>query len=141
MTIASKLLLRQPIKWAAIGKKALRQEEYRKEDEARKQKVLRSFEYEELESFKRLNSSGRLRLDSMERAFTYLFDNGVKLGYMQERLIRQVKIAFLKNMFADDLVPNLKFLCQKFLIKQLIDSVAILFPRRVCFLRLSCTLS
>jgi hypothetical protein len=130
---ARALRRRAPIKWASIGKKALRQEEQRKEDEARKQKVYRSYEYQSLQSFKDMNNSGRKRLDAFEGAFRYFFENStVRLGKMQKEFIDVVKIAFLKNMFADDLVGNLKYLCNRFLIKDLPDTVALLVPRRVC---------
>lgn len=131
MTNGFSLLARPPVKWASVAKKALEQESRKQELETKRQKVYRSYEYSSLESYKRMNNSGRLRLQSLEGAFRYLFEHSdVKLGYMQQRLIEQTTVAYLKNMFALDLVSNLKFLCRKFLITELFDTLAVLFPRR-----------
>ena len=131
MSIASLLSQRAPITWASIGKRALRQEGHRKEDEARRQKVYRSYEYQGLESMKAMANSGRKRLESLKGAFRYFFEHGgVKLGDMQKKLIDAITVAFLKNMFADDLVPNLKWLCKEFRITELIDTIAACVPRR-----------
>lgn len=123
------LLRRAPIKWAPIGKKVLRYEQYRIEDEARQHTVLRSFEYAALDKKKKYG--GRERLENLERALDYLFTHGVVLGKIQEKIIHEVIVTFLKNMFVDDLVSNLKFLTEKYLIKELIDTLALLLPRRI----------
>lgn len=131
MSDALHLRRRRPILWEPIGKRALDDEEAREERVRKRQKVHRSFEYSELESFKRLKSSGRMKLDSLEGAFRYLFENSdLRLGYMQKRLIDEIIVAFLKIMFGDDLVANLKFLSSKFMITQLFDTISVLFPRR-----------
>lgn len=135
------LLARKPIKWARIATKAIAKEERKKEAEVRNQKVFRSYEYQDLDSFKEMNSSGMLRLESLERALRYLFEHSdLKLGAMQERLVNEIKIAFLKKMFGDDLVANLKFLCEKFSITELFDTMAVLVPS-ACFTDLSQSLS
>lgn len=131
--VSKSLLARPPIKWAPTVKKAIEQEERKKQRDIHKQKVYRSYKYGSLESFKRMNNSGRLRLESLENAFRYLFEHSeLKLGFMQERLIREITIAYLKNMFKDDLVSNLKFLREKFNITEMFDTISCLFPRRVC---------
>lgn len=126
------LLARKPIKWARIATKAIAKEERKKEAEVRNQKVFRSYEYQDLDSFKEMNSSGMLRLESLERALRYLFEHSdLKLGAMQERLVNEIKIAFLKKMFGDDLVANLKFLCEKFSITELFDTMSVLVPSKI----------
>ena len=128
----SSLLSRPPIKWAPTIKRAIHQDELKKQRDTRKQKVYRSYEYESLESYKRMNNSGLRRLESLDAAFRYLFANSdLKLGYMQERLIREITIAYLKIMFKDDLLGNLKFLREKYQITELFDTIAVLFP--VCY--------
>lgn len=134
MNIATALLLRAPIKWGCIGRKALRQENQRKSDEARRHKVHRSFEYQDLASMQKMNNSGLKRLESLKGAFRYFFDHSsIRLGAMQKQMTDFITVAFLKNMFADDLVSNLKYLCKEFRINELFDTGAILVPRRVCF--------
>jgi hypothetical protein len=120
---------RDYVKWAPITRKAIFESRLKKAADLRKEKVFRSYQYSEKESFKQLNDSGRERLKRMEGAFEYLFENsGLRLGYMQKRLIEVIKIAFFRKMFGDDLVPNLNFLKKRYLIEELADSVAILFP-------------
>lgn len=132
------LLARPPIKWAPTFQKAIQQEERKKERDVRKQKVYRSYEYSSLESFKKMNNSGLLRLESLERAFRYLFANSkLELGFMQERLKREFTIAHLKQMFKNDLIPNLKFLQEKFNITEMYDTLSVLFPSKPLFIIIS----
>lgn len=112
-----------------ITKNVIQQQEKRNNDEIRRQKVYRQFEYTELESYKKLTDSGRIKLENMEAAFRYLFEqSGLRLGYMQKRLIDVIMIAFLRKMFGDQLVANLTYLKKKFMFKDLNDTIAILFP-------------
>lgn len=125
------ILARPPVKWARVGQQILKREAKKKSDAFKRQKVHRKSEYSQLESFKEMSNSGRKKLESLENAFRYFFDNSdTKLGYMQAKLKEVVIMAFLKNMFGDDLVPNLKYLSKKFDITKFIDTVAIMFPRR-----------
>jgi len=79
--VASSLLARPPINWAPTLKKAIRQEEVKKQRDVRRQKVYRSYEYESLDSYKAMSQSGLLRLESLESAFRYLFANSdLRLG-------------------------------------------------------------
>jgi hypothetical protein len=129
--VAKSLLSRPPIKWAPILKKAIRQEERKKSRDLDHQEVHRSYVYPQLQSYKDMTSSGMMRLEAMERAFRYLFDNSdLRLGSMQEKFINVMKIACLKNMFKDDLLPNMQFLQDKYNITRMYDTVASLFPRR-----------
>lgn len=99
--------------------------------EERTQNVHRKFEYEEKKSFQSHQNSGRKRLEALEGAFRYLFENSsLKLGYLQKRLIDVIIVAFMRKMFGDDLVPNLAYITKKYAIEELNDTVAILFPRR-----------
>lgn len=49
---------------------------------------------------------------------------------MQKKLFDALVVSVLKKIFGDDLITNLKFLSTKFLIEELNDAVAFLFPRR-----------
>jgi hypothetical protein len=105
--------------------------EKRQADRCKKAKVYRKHEYSDLPSYKQTTSSGRMRLESFENALRYLFEHsGVRLGYMQKRLVDVITIALLIKFFENDLVDNLKFLRKKYLIEELNDTVAIIFPRR-----------
>jgi hypothetical protein len=114
-----------------LGKEWVAKYEKRVSEKRKKARVYRKHEYSELESFKQTTSSGRMRLESFENALRYLFEHsGVRLGYMQKRLVDVITIALLIKFFENDLVDNLKFLRKKYLIEELNDTVAIIFPRR-----------
>lgn len=122
----------RPLRWAAsLGEKLIQRHEDRVMEKRKRAKVYKKYEYQGLESYKENTSSGRLRLESFERAFRYLFEHSeTRLGYMQKRLVDVITIALLSKIFGDDLVNNLKFLRKKYLINELNDTVAILYPRR-----------
>jgi len=129
MRVAAFIRGRKFVEWAPITKNVIEQQEKRNRDEIRRQKVFRQFEYTELESYKKLTDSGRIKLEHMEAAFRYFFEqSGLRLGYMQKRLIDVIMIAFLRKMFGNDLVANLTYLKKKFMFKDLNDTIAILFP-------------
>ena len=121
--------LKRVIEWGFIGKKVI--ESKKKRDEiANKRKCYRRTEYKDLEAYKKLQCSGRMKLDSFERAMRlYFTKTNMKLGYMQERLVKEYIIALIKKLFQSDLVSNLKYISTKYLIDELTDAVAILFPR------------
>jgi len=121
-----------PLLWSArLGRELLAKEDAKVERAKRRAKVHRCYQYDRLESYQEYTSSGRRRLESLEAAMRYLFaKGGVKLGYMQKRLVDVVIIAMLHKMFGADLVSNLKYLHKKYLIDELNDTVAIIFPRR-----------
>ena len=87
-------------------------------------------EYSEKESFKNMTSSGRNRLERYRGAFQYLYSTGVKLGYMQKKLVDAIGAAFLKTMFGDDLINNLNFLKTAFGVDELFENLSCTFPRR-----------
>jgi hypothetical protein len=119
------------IKWESIGRKVIAKKE-KLENKLRKRKCYRKYEYAQLPSYQKLQSSGRMRLESFERAMRYYFAHSkMKLGYMQKRLVDVYTIAALRKFFQADLVSNLKFLSRKYLIEELNDAVAILFPRYI----------
>lgn len=129
--VHTSLFARPPIKWAPTLKKAIRQEERKKSRDVRKQKVYRIYEYPQLQSYKDMTSSGMMRLEAMERAERYLFEHSdLRLGSMQVKFINVMKIACLRKIFGDNLLPNMAFLQEKFGIKEMHDTVASLFPRR-----------
>lgn len=119
-----------PSQWGHVGKCVIEKNEKR-EERLHKRRCYRKFEYDDLPSYQKLQNSGRMRLESFERAMRYYFEHcDMKLGYMQKRLIDVFIVAALRKFFEKDLVSNLKFLSQKYLIDELNDAVAILFPRR-----------
>lgn len=129
MPVASFIRGKKFVAWAPITQNVIKQQKKRAIDEIRRQKVFRQFEYTDLESYKKLTNSGRIKLESMEAAFRYLFEqSGLRLGYMQKRLIDVIMIAFLRKMFGVELVANLTYLKKKFMFKDLNDTIAILFP-------------
>ncbi len=98
--------------------------------EEREQVIHRKFE-NDIKASHRKQSYGRKRLESLEGAFRYLFEkSSLKFGHIQKRFIDVIIIAFLRQLFGDDLVPNLAFLSKKYAITQLNDVVGILCPRR-----------
>ncbi len=112
------------------GKLAERCVELREKEDSHQQ-VHRKFEYALLDSFQQYKNSGRARLESFCAAFDYWHEHsGMKLGYMQRRLIQTVTIAFLRKLFGNDLLANLNYISQRYAIDELNDTVAILFPRR-----------
>lgn len=113
------------------GDALLKRERERRGAARKRARVYRKHEYSQLESYKEYSDSGRRRLESLEGAFRYLFANSnTRLGYMQKKLIDVVTIALLSKIFGADLVGNLRYIHKKYLIDELNDTVAILFPRR-----------
>ena len=87
----------------------------------------------QLESYNLMMNSGRRKLESLEGAFRYFWEHSdFRLGYMQTMLVDEIKTAYLPNMFGEELVAHLKYLNERYAIDQLINTKAILFPRRVC---------
>ena len=119
---------RRTTAWASIGRDFMARKE-EAEHKRNKRQCFRKFEYGQMESFKRMQNSGRQRLESYERAVRYYFEHSeMKLGEMQRKLVDVYMAAALKKFFNTDLVGELKFLAQKFLIEELNDAVAVLFP-------------
>jgi hypothetical protein len=119
------------VSWSKLGKKLISDHKKLLEN-ARKKTCHRGYEYSNLESYARYSNSGRMKLESFERAKRRYFElcPTFKLGYMQKRLEDVITIAFLRRIFQDDIISNLKYLSKKYLINELNDAVAILFPRR-----------
>jgi hypothetical protein len=120
------------IKWiSSFGERIINETEERDKREAKRPKGHRKYEYDSLASYKEYSSSGRRRLESLEGAMRFFFEHsGVRLGYMQKRLVDVVIIAMLTKIFGDDLVANLSYIHKKFKIDKLNDTFAIIFPRR-----------
>lgn len=120
--------------WGFIGRDVLKRKE-KMEEKIHKRRCYRKFEYQDLPSYKKLQNSGRMRLESFERAVRYYFEHSdMKLGYMQKKLIDVFIVAALRKFFENDLISNLKFIANKYLIEELNDAVAILFPVRIPFI-------
>ena len=120
------------IQWISkLGQGIINETEEKNKKEAKKPKGHRKYKYEALDSYKEYTSSGRRRLESLEGAMRFFFEHsGIRLGYMQKKLVDVVIIAMLTKIFGDDLVANLKYIHKKFSIDKLNDTFAIIFPRR-----------
>lgn len=88
MTILQEVNLPQrkrATRWAHVGKRVLEKDD-KKEAILRKRRCYRKTEYQDLPSYKRLQNSGRLRLEAFERASRFYFANSsMKLGYVWTR--------------------------------------------------------
>lgn len=126
------MVVSKPNNWARqLGKQWITKHEKHATEKRKKARVYRKYEYAELESFKQNTSSGRMRLESFEKALRYLFEHSnVRLGYLQKRLLDIITIALLMKFFENDLIDNLKFLRKKYIIDELNNTVAIILPRR-----------
>ena len=73
---------RRVTKWGHVGKEVIEKHDKR-EAKVHKRRCYRKFEYEDLESYKKLQNSGRMRLDSFERAMRFYFEHcSMRLGYV-----------------------------------------------------------
>jgi hypothetical protein len=114
--------------WSSIGEEAIERLDKR-EQNLKKKRCYRKHEYSDLDSYKEIVNSGRIRYKSFEDAMRFYFDNcSFRLGYMQKKLFEVLIVCVLKKIFQEDLISNLKFLSKKFVIDELNDAAAILFP-------------
>lgn len=59
--------------------------------------------------------AGRRNLERFERAVQYLFTHGgVRLGYLQHRLLQAARIVLLKRMFGSELETEIEYLRSRF---------------------------
>jgi hypothetical protein len=78
-----------------------------------------------------LRGAGRRNIDRFERSLVYLSEEcGVRLGYLQEKLLKAARICLLKRMMGADVIHELDYLKSRFGITVLKDSLAVIFPRR-----------
>lgn len=113
------------------GKEIIQKHEEKTNRKRKKAKVYRKYQYSQLDSFKEHSNSGRMKLESFERATRYLFEHSnVVLGELQERMFKVVQMALLGKMFETDLIANLKYLRKRFPIDQLNNTIGIKLPRR-----------
>jgi hypothetical protein len=87
-------------------------------------------EVPEMMEQRKSRGAGRRNLERFERAVQFLFKSGVRLGYLQARLLQAGRIVMLRRMFGSDIVNELDYLRTRFGITKLDSSVAVLFPRR-----------
>lgn len=117
------------IAWGAIGQGILQREQKEREHKRETMDIERKATLAALPPAD--VGLGRRRLEALERAEAYFYEHsGIKLGYMQEKMVHEIKIAFLPKMFGDELIVNLNFLCRKFNIETLNTTLGIVFPRR-----------
>lgn len=88
-------------------------------------------DYEELPEFAAMKSDGRRRLEAFDRALEYLLTvGGKRLGHLQVKLWKEIRIAAIRKIFGETLTENLDYLREKYGITDIHDCVAIIFPRR-----------
>ena len=124
------------VQWSAatLGLRQLIKEEERRFADADKHAAravrFKSEHLAEAKQEKRL-FAGRRNLERFERAVQFLFTKGgVRLGYLQHRLLQAARIVLLKRMFGSELESEIDYLRTRFGITELHQNVAILFPRR-----------
>lgn len=121
---------RRSTQWGFVGKQVIDKAK-KQEEKVHKRRCYRKHEYQDLPSYQKLQNSGRMRLESFERAMRFYFEHSdMKLGYMQKRLIDVFIVAALRKFFEHDLVANLKYLSHKYSVSVLSDAIGVLFPRR-----------
>jgi len=119
------------IPWGKIGRSLL--ENYEKKTARLHELAIsaRKFEYDDFQTMKDLECSGRIKLFRFDNAFDYLTRQcGVQIGHMQEKLFAAIRTTFLPLMFGSDLVNNIKYFKKKFGQKEIFDMFAGLYPRR-----------
>lgn len=121
---------REPTTWGNFASELQQSVEHETAEKQNRFKFYKKCDYERLESYKTLRSSGRANLQRLEDALQYLFERNIKLGHMQKALMDTIKTCFLQTLFKHDLVPNLDYLVSKFKINELYDVLAIIYPRR-----------
>lgn len=110
---------------------ALEREAIEGVERANKRTCHRKFEYEDLDSYKVLTSSGRANFERFNDSIDLYMDlTGFKFGYMQVRLLHEITVTLLRVLYGDDLLPNLHDIEKRFAIDALRDVTAILYPRR-----------
>jgi len=110
---------------------ALEREAVEAAERANKRQCYRKYEYEDLDSYRILTSSGRANFDRLMDAVDLYMDlTGFKFGYMQLRLFHEIVVTILRILYGDDLLPNLHDIEKRFAIDALRDVIAILYPRR-----------
>ena len=110
---------------------ALVEEEQRLEDYEARQLVIPRNEYAQRAEFRALRDVGVQRLDRFDRAVRFLTTTGgVKLGYLQKRFLNAIRLVCLPRMLADSLLANLPLLMERYGVRSIEDTVAIVFPRR-----------
>ncbi len=106
------------------------QEQERLDSLRERRPVRRRYEYQDVPEYQAARDAGRARLARYEAALQYLFDRGVKLGYLQREFMKVVRLVGLKRMFGDTLLANLGYLRERFGVDRIMRAVCILFPRR-----------
>jgi hypothetical protein len=82
--------------------------------------------------FRALRDAGLQRLERFDRAIAYLRnEGGVKLGYLQERFLRAIRLVSLPKMLGErQLLANMPLLQRKYGVTSIEDTAAIIYPRR-----------
>jgi hypothetical protein len=130
--MSSRLLRRAPVKWAPLGRQ-LRQTYHTIKSEADKRcRILRHEQcYAQQSRLAENQYAGRALLESFEGALKYFFEHsGVELGDIQEPMLETIRTAYLPVMFKYDMLENLQFLMQRFLVARLNPSAGLICPRR-----------
>jgi hypothetical protein len=126
------LLQRQPVRWSRVSTQLRTTYNTIKETADRRCRIYRHEEcYEKQSRLCENRYAGRALLESFEGALKYFFEHsGVELGDIQEPMLETMRAAYLPVMFKYDVLENLQFLMDRFLVARLNPSAGLICPRR-----------
>jgi hypothetical protein len=117
-------------RWSDLFRETLAVEEKRLKDVFIERPPHKRFEYEDLPEYQGLRSNARRRFDALDRAYKIQYKNGVRLGYLQVRLMKVIVTSTVRRIFGNDLVDNLAYLRERYGITDVYDTAVIKYPRR-----------
>lgn len=80
---------------------------------------------------RRVPPSGRANLERFDRALAFVMrESGFRPGYLQQRFIEVARNILLPRMYGPEIVADWEYLRDRYNLKQLYSTAAILFPRR-----------
>lgn len=117
-------------RWDELLRETLAQEKKRLEDVFIERPPHKRFDYEDLPAYQALRSDARRRFDALDRAYKIQYKNGVRLGYLQVRLMKVIMTSTVRRIFGAELVDNLTYLRERYGITEVYDTAVIKYPRR-----------
>ena len=117
-------------RWSDLLGETLAREEKRLKDVFIERPPHKRFEYEDLPEYQGIHSNARRRFDALDRAYKIQYKNGVRLGYLQVRLMKVIITSTVRRIFGSDLVDNLAYLRERYGITEVYVTAVIKYPRR-----------
>lgn len=117
-------------RWHDLLTETLDAEEQRLRDVFIERPPHKRFDYEDLPEFQALKSDARAQFDALDRALKVQYKSGVRLGYLQVRLMETIRTSAVRRIFGNSLVENLDYLRERYGIMEIYDVAVIKFPRR-----------